>query len=692
MKSNTHHSVAHSFSQLRLWFYLLVALSLLLVGAALVERAGAATTPVNVRDYGAKGDGLTDDTAAFTAALATGSPVYVPIGRYKIGGTLALSANGVLSGAGPDSVLYKPETGGYDNILVPRSGSTVQDLAFAGDPSPTGKIRGVAVAGGATGVTLQRLTFTGLSFGVKIDGPNANLNLNHLTGRDCRTTLYAQNTVDSVFDTLDFIGYGTNQLDHCIYLSGGLQRDTFRNLTLARGGGYGLQLYGGTSSGLTFENLAIDATQGRWALVVGTGFSNVTFRNSTLKMGLTTSGLVQLGAAQNVLFDGFTAQGGNALVSKDSGTYASGITFANGVYQGPTLPTTHPWIQNLVYQNVKTGTLTVTSAPPTTTTTAPATTTTTSEPATAATIPAHTRAPQTAVVSSAAVAIVSPTSASVVFGKTPVLATVTSSVPVAKVRFYVNNSLLVTDFSAPYAFTWNAEYLEDTYSTLTAIAYDADDNSIGRASVTVTDARSIVPAALPGVSSPTITSPFRDLDSASPYAVAVLRLAEISAVDGYSDGSFGTDRSVTRAQVAKMVSATLGLVDTKVTATPFIDLGRPDANLYPHTFVAALVAVGALRGTSSSTFSPWNPVTRAQLVSIVVRAMRTLEPNSLAPPPAAFAQTMGSFSTDHDESVRLAEYNGLLNGLDGFGSTWDPWLPASRGEVAQILFNVASLL
>ena len=40
--------------------------------------------PINVLDYGAKGDGTTDDTAAFTAALATGKSVYVPQGTYKV--------------------------------------------------------------------------------------------------------------------------------------------------------------------------------------------------------------------------------------------------------------------------------------------------------------------------------------------------------------------------------------------------------------------------------------------------------------------------------------------------------------------------------------------------------------------------------------------------------------------------------
>lgn len=42
---------------------------------------------VNVRDYGAKGDGETDDTEAFVRAIAAAEPesaIFVPVGRYKI--------------------------------------------------------------------------------------------------------------------------------------------------------------------------------------------------------------------------------------------------------------------------------------------------------------------------------------------------------------------------------------------------------------------------------------------------------------------------------------------------------------------------------------------------------------------------------------------------------------------------------
>lgn len=38
----------------------------------------------NVRDFGAVGDGVTDDTAAFEAAAATGKTVFVPEGQYKL--------------------------------------------------------------------------------------------------------------------------------------------------------------------------------------------------------------------------------------------------------------------------------------------------------------------------------------------------------------------------------------------------------------------------------------------------------------------------------------------------------------------------------------------------------------------------------------------------------------------------------
>ena len=53
-----------------------------------LDQAGAGAG-VSVLAFGATGDGATDDTAAFTAALASGGPVYVPGGTYRVSGAYA---------------------------------------------------------------------------------------------------------------------------------------------------------------------------------------------------------------------------------------------------------------------------------------------------------------------------------------------------------------------------------------------------------------------------------------------------------------------------------------------------------------------------------------------------------------------------------------------------------------------------
>ena len=58
----------------------------------------------NVRDFGARGDGVTDDTPAFQCALDQAGVISVPEGRYRIEGQLTVSHSGtVLRGAGSDS-------------------------------------------------------------------------------------------------------------------------------------------------------------------------------------------------------------------------------------------------------------------------------------------------------------------------------------------------------------------------------------------------------------------------------------------------------------------------------------------------------------------------------------------------------------------------------------------------------------
>lgn len=68
---------------------------------------------VSVKDFGAKGDGTTDDTAAFVAAGLVGKSLRVPDGNYNLASTPALTGvllqmgpNGILSGAGGAALGY----------------------------------------------------------------------------------------------------------------------------------------------------------------------------------------------------------------------------------------------------------------------------------------------------------------------------------------------------------------------------------------------------------------------------------------------------------------------------------------------------------------------------------------------------------------------------------------------------------
>jgi hypothetical protein len=79
---------------------------------ATVPTAGAATRAkrtVNVRDFGARGDGITDDTAAFKAALAAAQIVDVPPGTFRLEMPLRLSDGHVVRGAGRSG--WDPYTG-----------------------------------------------------------------------------------------------------------------------------------------------------------------------------------------------------------------------------------------------------------------------------------------------------------------------------------------------------------------------------------------------------------------------------------------------------------------------------------------------------------------------------------------------------------------------------------------------------
>lgn len=186
---------------------------------------------------------------------------------------------------------------------------------------------------------------------------------------------------------------------------------------------------------------------------------------------------------------------------------------------------------------------------------------------------------------------------------------------------------------------------------------------------------------------------FPDVPASHPYAAAVYGMAGKGIISGYASGLFGLTDAVKRAQFAKMICGTMAIPVSETTwqdaSRPFTDLGPDDpANLYPHDFVAAAAANNITKGVTPGKFEPYTSITRAQVITMIVRAAENLSPSTLADPAPGYTPSIPNFSDTHWPNLRKAEANGLLAGLQGYGSAWDPWHTATRGEVAQMLWNL----
>jgi len=93
----------------------------------------------NVVDFGAKGDGKTNDTAAFAEAFAGGGSVHVPPGTYVLGPTpLNLPRNSLLRGDGRATILKPTKDTG--ELLRFGHGARVRDLFIDGKDVKSGSV------------------------------------------------------------------------------------------------------------------------------------------------------------------------------------------------------------------------------------------------------------------------------------------------------------------------------------------------------------------------------------------------------------------------------------------------------------------------------------------------------------------------------------------------------------------------
>jgi hypothetical protein len=128
----------------------------------------------NVKNFGAIGNGSTDDTAAIQAAvnsLTSGGMVFFPAGTYKVSSKITSTVRGVVfSGVGPQGSILSTSSATIDVLSISGWDSGVEMLGFASSVTRTGGSF-IAITGAFSYV--ERCRLDGHYCGININSPAA---------------------------------------------------------------------------------------------------------------------------------------------------------------------------------------------------------------------------------------------------------------------------------------------------------------------------------------------------------------------------------------------------------------------------------------------------------------------------------------------------------------------------------------
>ncbi len=158
---------------------------------------------------------------------------------------------------------------------------------------------------------------------------------------------------------------------------------------------------------------------------------------------------------------------------------------------------------------------------------------------------------------------------------------------------------------------------------------------------------------------------------------AILSLVDEGVINGYEDNTFRPNRSVTRAEFAKIVALAFDIKPSQ--GATFSDV---PAKHWATEYISALVDQGIIQGYPDGTFRPSNKITRAEALTMLARALDLLNSDQTTP---EWAPSFSDVDPDHWAYIPVELTERLRVHPPQWTEKLQPEVNTTRAEIAHMV-------